>query len=216
MRVATMVRRTSAGSGRSGKATFVLVGVVLAVMLMLPFLYATYTGTAVDFNAVSALSGVVAAVVAALALIAENQRSRFSTGVDLLLSLDDRFNSEGMRNVRRMAAQEIIGKKPAENVDEVLDFFEMVGLLVHKGALDVWIVWHEFSPWIRRYFYALKDYLDKWRKDDPTVYSDFVTLHEELTRIEMKETGCSRQDDIPSKGALDEFLKDELNLAPTR
>src|SRR5256885_495036 len=107
-----MVRRNSAGSARSGKAPFVLVGVALAVMLMLPFLYATCTGTAVDFNAVSALSGVVAAVVAALALIAESQRSRFSTGVDLLLSLDDRFNGEGMRNVRRMAAQEIIDKKP--------------------------------------------------------------------------------------------------------
>ena len=87
-----------------------------------------------DSNMIAAWAAVVASLTAILALIWQTGNSRFQIGVDMLFKLDDKYYMvTAMREARRKAAKGI--KNGAnEEIDDVLDFFEMIGLLVRRKA----------------------------------------------------------------------------------
>ena len=89
----------------------------------------------VDYNAVIAWATLIGVVVAIWAVIAENKRSRFALGVDLIMKLDDRFNSDKMRKSRRSAAISLLNGTN-NDATEVLDFFETIGYFIRRGAID--------------------------------------------------------------------------------
>jgi hypothetical protein len=98
-----------------------------------------------DSNMIAAWAAVVASLTAILALIWQTGNSRFQIGVDMLFKLDDKYYmSTAMREARRKAAKGI--KNGAnEEIDDVLDFFEMIGLLVRRKALSELFVGTRFS-----------------------------------------------------------------------
>jgi hypothetical protein len=70
---------------------------------------------------------------------------RNSAMADIILKLDDRFNNTLLPK-RRKAAQ-ALKRGPDEHdadIEDVLDFFETLGLLVRRHALDREVVWHTF------------------------------------------------------------------------
>ena len=79
-------------------------------------------------------------------------------------------------------------KNPAEqcakDADAVLDFFETIGYLLRRGALDEKMVWHTFFHWIMGYYQAAEEYINDKRKSEPTVWEDFVELQGRMGRIE--------------------------------
>jgi len=100
--------------------------------------------------------------VAVLTLLSESKRSRFSLGIDLLLKLEERFEGQEMLRIRRKAARSLL-KKSGDGIDDVLNFFKTIGLLVRKGALDGKMVWHSFSYWIHRYWLTTNEYIKEER-----------------------------------------------------
>jgi hypothetical protein len=171
-----------------------------------------------DYEAVAALAALVTVAVAALALWYESKRSRFSLGVELYMKLDERFNSNEMRNIRKAAAKSLLsgrlGTGPAfrTTVEDVLDFFEMIGFLLSRGALDERMVWHGFFNIIHPYWLSAQEYIEDQRREDPTVWSDLAQLHQRLLSIEKTERKCSDADLALSKDSLTEFLYTEFYL----
>lgn len=164
-----------------------------------------------NYNLVIALTSITAAVIAIVALISEIKRSRFALGVDSILRLDEYFNTERMIKLRKEAACAILDKT-YRNVEDLLDFFETIGLLVKEGALNKKMVWHLFSPWVVNYYQAASEHIKEVRRDDKTVCSNMIYLYNELLKIEKHERRCGESDLIISAESLETFLKDEASL----
>ena len=121
-----------------------------------------------SWEAIASLSGVAAAVVAVVTLIVQTRQAAFVASVDLLFSTYERFFSPEMLANRRRAAIGLMGQEPSAT-DDVLNFFEVVGLLTRRKALDATMVWHMFSGCFVPYLAASKAYIDESRHKDATI-----------------------------------------------
>ena len=144
----------------------------------------------------------------------QTQAINATTAWDLLLRLDDRFNSPDMRLARGQAAHILkAATKPSERmanfwagghrglrVQNVLDIFEVIGLFLKKSAIDAQAVWTLFSHYIVNYYFYCEQahYFKEWLGDDPSFYEEFKALHARMQEI--------RRDD-PDVSFLDEEIK---------
>jgi len=172
----------------------------------------------IDYNIISAWAAIVAAIAAVVALWIEGRRSRFSHGLDIVLKLDEVFHSkEEFRKKRRAVARLLKsdrnferGKQVAE-IEDILNHFEMLGLLLRKGVLDKELVWAYFFVWLHHYYSLLKPYIAYVRRWEPTAWEDVDWLHQQLAAIERKHR--PKGTDLgPSEERLREFLDFESNL----
>ncbi len=164
------------------------------------------------YEAIAALASVVAASTAVVAVVVESRRSRFTFGIDLLTKLDERFQS-GMQPRRRTAAQGLLTGRPRDS-DDVLDFFDVLGILVKREALDPHLVWHFFFHWVNGYASAVGEYITTVRRDNPTIWQDLSYLRRRLLTIEKRERRCGDSDVQLSKDEVHRFLQEESALAP--
>ncbi|MFA6164479.1 MAG: hypothetical protein WC685_13750 [Methylobacter sp.] len=165
-----------------------------------------------DYNALTAWAAVAASAVAVYAIWAESKRSRFALGIDIFLKLDANFGEDKMRTTRRAAAEALLRDEDKGDVDDVLDFFEMVGMLVRRGVLDDYMVWHNFFYWIHGYYLSNSDYIAESRSVDPTIWADLVKLYRRMVSIEKKERQCSDQQLQLTEDKLTEFLEEEMTV----
>lgn len=161
----------------------------------------------------SALIAALAAIIALYSIYAESKRSRFSQGVELLLRLDEEF-SRLLREKRASASLYLAGKPTFEDgLDEslrdVLNFFEKVGYLHRRGALDAEMVWQTFSTWIIPYCAASNSYREQAIKKDKNYYSELGLLYKKIISIEKKKAGQGSIDQITSETALRKFCDRE-------
>ncbi len=108
------------------------------------------------YNILAVSAALAAAAAAWYGIYRQNKRAALSLSIDLLLKMDDRFNSPLLTNYRKHAAESLLAGKPTDAVDEVLDFFETIGLLVRKGAIEKEMTWSTFFYWILRYEHATR------------------------------------------------------------
>jgi len=170
-----------------------------------------------DYNAISAWTAVIASLIAIVALIVEIIRSRFQLSVEMLFKFVNEFESNRMREIRKKAAEELSEGKNEGYIDDVLGFFEMVGLLTRRKAIREEFVWHEFYDWIKGYYILCKDHIESDREDDRTLWEDFIWLQERLDKVEIKRRrkhrkSCYEEDLCMNADELNEFLEGELNL----
>lgn len=164
----------------------------------------------VDWNVVAALAAVAAALAAIAALVAESKRSRFAQSVELLLRFEDRFASPEFLGIRKRAVEGLAAGNAGE-CDDVLDFFETIGLLVKKGALDPQMVWSSFSYWLLHYTVAASEYISKARSADPALWGYLIFLQNIVREIESDEGGKLAAK--PTLDGTEAFLKEEMSIA---
>jgi hypothetical protein len=90
-------------------------------------------GIHLDFNSIA----VIAALVALILTYFQLKQFRFAHGVDLIFDLDRQFQTPDLLNARRLSATALKNHESTEEIDEVLDFFESIGILVRRNAVDV-------------------------------------------------------------------------------
>jgi hypothetical protein len=78
---------------------------------------------------------------------------------------------------------------PPVSAFEVLDFYEHVGLLVKKGHLDVYDVWHTFYEWAQPVYVDLRALIE----DEESSYSDHYSDLRKLMRA-MDDIQLGRMD----------------------
>ncbi len=132
----------------------------------------------------------IAAVSAAILVYFQIRMSRFSLSVDVVLrTMDVTFNGREFLGVRSKAAtalSQIKSRHYAEDrileakVEPVLDFFETIGMLVRRKALDKEIVHSTFFYWYYGYWLNSKDLIERQRKKFPARYGDFLDLRDRL------------------------------------
>lgn len=105
------------------------------------------------------------------------------------------FLSEPFQQARRRLAQARLDgeqlvpwecDEPPVAALEVLDFYEHLGLLVKKGHLDAYDVWHTFYEWAQPVHVDMQQLIDA--TDGPYVdhYSDFRKLMRRMDDIQLR------------------------------
>jgi len=171
---------------------------------------AVLTGMTAAFTGVLAVTGVWALVYARKQL----RQSRESEKVQHLLRFVEQFDNAPLANSRKSLAEKRLkglndtaGLPPELHV--LLNFFEMIGLLVIRDYLDVHDVWSAFSYWVLFLFADFRQSLEEQQREEPTFYSDFLHLVQQMKAIEKTEQGMS---DRPTREEITEFWQYELGL----
>ena len=160
------------------------------------------------WDAIAGLSGLAAAMVAIVALIRQTRQTAFVAGVELLFSTYERFYSAEMLANRRRAAAGLLTNEPSA-ADDVLNFFEVVGLLTRRKALDETMVWHLLSGCVVPYVAASAKYIEESRRADKTIWSEVLWLAERMQAIERRQGGVTPVGTAPG---FEEFLQTEAEL----
>lgn len=163
----------------------------------------------IQWNAVAAIGGLITATIAIIALVVGGRRSRIALQTDLLLKYYDEFYSPEMHKVRRTAVQKLIaGKSPNYELEDVLDYFGIIGALLERKALDHELTYGLFDFWILRYWCCAQEYIAARRQDPedpaPEMWSCLERLVNGLLAYR-KEKGAT----VITDGAARRFLREE-------
>jgi hypothetical protein len=165
-------------------------------------------------NTVIAASGVAVAVIGFLSArhtyLETKRRESFKLGVDLILKLGERFEREDMRLHRSRTAMELLNGtlEDSAHINFVLDFFEEIGFLLARGALDVESVYTFFSYWIRLYYFETMQWREEARREDGAhdVFQGIESMFQALKKFRPEGfnplTSTEREDSLATEAAL--------------
>jgi hypothetical protein len=140
-------------------------------------------------------------------------------GLSTLWHLEEKWMSPEMISRRQGAAESIRAVRTGQEkefslyVDIVLDFFDLIGLLLKTVPLDEEVAWHRFYYPVVNYWFLTRRYVDGQRKHHPQVWEDLVRLVESVMSTEARKKGCSIPELAPSEPELDEFLEGEAKFS---
>lgn len=171
---------------------------------------------AIDWNAVSAVAGWAAAVVAIGALWLQQRQSNFSTHLDSLWRLLDQFNGDDMVAKRATVAAQLLNGNIKENAqtDDILDFFDLIGYLIEKRALDKEAAWMMFSDAGCSYWYGSQNYMDAAKQKNPLYWEHYRPLVNVFLSAEMSKGGLKNREDAEARAKVraPDFLQEEKGL----
>jgi len=142
---------------------------------------------------------------------------------DMITSLVDRYNSESFEQRRLRFISMLLDHRDGKDITlignygfGILGFFENIGHLVRRGALDKLMVWNKFGWEIIAYYNAITfrhDFIQEIRKHDhdETHYEEFEWLNNEMVNV-FKKRGTKIYDDKGDVIWLDAFFKQESKL----
>jgi Domain of unknown function (DUF4760) len=154
----------------------------------------------------------------------QNKRARLALEVDMLLKFFERFQGKGLSlsETRRSAAKHIKDNFFVANGDllevdhlnkageDVLNFFELMGLLVRAATIDERLVQEMFSFRLVRYWQLCKPAVERAREDDqsPGLWENFEHLANRMIALAKEEDGGMFADGF-TKTQLRRFVEEE-------
>lgn len=140
--------------------------------------------------------GAIGAIVALYFIYRQLTHAKNIAALEFLLKLDERFSSSEMRKSRRKLA-EVLTDNPDDYIkideiaDDVLGFFEDLGIMVRKKTIPEDLAWQMNCYYVLRYWDLLSKYISWVRKerDDLTYYSEFEYLYRKMLRLEERMVG---------------------------
>ena len=161
-------------------------------------------------------------LVTAIAFYLQSRQNRFALGIDLLLKLDDQFDTPMMRASRRRASTYLKEKQRIHtgsdvsiddlehSLDAVLDFFDQVGYFLKRGALERGAVWSAFYHQVHHWYCNAEKYITSERQRDATTWKNFEYLDGQLVAEQMRHKRNKLDQSIKlSKEDLLDFLRNE-------
>lgn len=134
-----------------------------------------------NWSAITAISTVFLVFVAIVAAILQKSISNSMLSSDIILRLDERFNSKEIKKARKEIAVAILTKQTNdESTAYLLDFFSLLAILIRKQSLDWDIARRMFSKELCYYVKGLGSYIEKERKSDSEVYESVTIICEEF------------------------------------
>ena len=153
-------------------------------------------------------------------LAEQNERSRLNLEFDLLTRIQDRFDSPHFYGRRRSAAKDVIDNFFSDNgtvgvecfnraAHDVANFFEGVGYLQRRGALEAESVWHTFGIMTQAYWTLYERAIRKIREEqkDPAVYEEFELLNQLMADLD-GERGI----EPPTQDQVRRIVQDEATI----
>ena len=162
-----------------------------------------------NLETIAMIASIIAVFVAIVALILETRGQRLALQSDLLLKLQDKFDSTQMRSWRIINARKLRkNEAPGLELEEILGFFSMMGFLVQRKALDHSLVYKEFSYWIVRYWRCAEGYVQEARRAHPAVWKSLEYIAKKYMKWEQKEGFTHSEKDLQA------FILEETQLLP--
>lgn len=153
-------------------------------------------------------------------------QSKDALSVELTLKLDDKFNNSRFTKQRQSIGEKFFLQSKNDlagvteklihsgeskyRLEDILDFFETIALLVRQNILHEELVWHTFYHWLHYYYCFADGYIKHKQKEEPTVYTDIVWLHDRLYKFELKKDKDATKNE--SAQDISEFLVEESTL----
>lgn len=140
-------------------------------------------------------------------------RARYNQQIDLILKLAERFDREEMRTMRANAAKALRKNPKTEDssIIEVLNYFEDIGFLLTRKAVDDDAVYEFFSYWAMRYFVATEELREELNQNvDAPLYGKMHKLFETMKLFLIMKKGSPVYDEK----TIDDFLIEETKLIP--
>jgi hypothetical protein len=97
-------------------------------------------------------------------------------------------------------------------MDDVLNFYEHIDVMVDHGLVDRYDVWREFSYAMFPLYADARPYIEDGRKEDPSVWKGFTMLMEDMSKQEKNRNGSVG--DHPSSADILYFYQTEARLQP--
>jgi len=173
----------------------------------------------VNWTALIALAAVVAALAAVATALAvfrqareDGSNSRFALGVESLWRLEQMWDAPDRLDTRQQAAASLLDGHPTDDVGAVLDFFDMLALLVQRQILDREMVWHEFYWPMACYWRASQDYITTVHAREPHSWEDAGRVVTELQAIEARKSAKALAEVPPTSSDVTDFLHAERGL----
>jgi len=165
------------------------------------WLLAIFTGVVAIFTA--------ALVAASFLTIREARRaSSEQLGVQTWLYVDPKFNSKELKLARKHLAEQLnpyVPSKRAEVDDDVLNFFESVGVLYKRNLLNKELAEESFSYWVVLYWEAAKVYIADERRaeHDESIYGDFEAFAKAMQKHTPRLSDAHLKDFLAAEKALE-------------
>ena len=172
----------------------------------------------IDIATWAALGSWVLVVGTLVILYWQTRQTQQLHSANAVMALRDRFDAPRSRAARRELAGALLrgGSDDLPNIEVPL-FFELMGVLTHRGALDKELVWHAFGGWITNYYYAMRHPTDRianarQRFGDPLVFGEFEWLSGEMHKIDRRRLGGAHSQLAPADVEFQLILGREAQL----
>lgn len=167
----------------------------------------------IDWVLVSSISTLLAVVVAIIALWWQGRLTHRIMYYEFVWRLADQFrNSEQIIQKRQHFAQSYLNGDMSDEVDDIFDFLNIIGVLTIEGVLKEDLVKSTLGYWIIRYWIINEDYIKQRRAelDYPGLWAHYEDNYKRMIRLEAKYQKCSPKDvKLPSGKHLYKFLMEE-------
>jgi hypothetical protein len=165
--------------------------------------------------AMAASVSALAALALAFASFRELRQDRRTAQVNLALQslwrLADEWGSDDMLDARSEAAASLLADQPSRDVDDVLNFFDEVAVLLDRGMLDEELVWYEFYWPMANYWFASQDHVRQAQKTNPAAWLQLSRLVPRLVEVEKRRHSGTADEAVPTKTQMREFLQAEAD-----
>jgi hypothetical protein len=133
--------------------------------------------------------------------------------VQLYLEIRKEFDGARLVSARKRLAQQLMRDHSSDELqDDVMNFFEDMGMLFRRGYLDREMIWDTFGYYARNWWSACKDYIAEERAADHTFFTDFESLVELICQDDARKQNKARASLEPSPSDIKTFLEGELRL----
>jgi TPR repeat protein len=135
--------------------------------------------------------------------------------VQLYLEIRKDFDGDRLVDARERLAKQLLRNTRHDKLQEdVMNFFEDMGMLLRRGYLDRDMVWETFSYYAKMWWSACKAYVidERERARDKTFFTNFGEIAEQMCEDEAKRRNMTRAEIEPSQSALAAFLEGEAQL----
>lgn len=136
------------------------------------------------------------------------ERVDWSQVMHLVSIFEERWDSEEMVQVRSEAASSLLARTRADEVEAVLSFFDELGMLLARRALDAEVLWYHFYWPAASYVLAANRLEDA--PERAITYPYLAQLLNQLQEIQRARTP-SQKPLQPNEQEVDEFLANEAS-----
>ncbi|MBI5354776.1 MAG: hypothetical protein HZB50_19200 [Chloroflexi bacterium] len=174
----------------------------------------------INYSALSAWATAITVLIAVIAIWLEARRTAVSRGVDILMKYSSEFSSDEFLTRRQRFAKilkkKMKGKLTRKDQNELvalatffLDHYEVIGFLLRKKILDKQLVYVYYSYTLIGYWRFLKEVIDTYKKDEPTLWEDAEWLHHEFVKLYKKRVPAGAVELTDNK--IKDFIETELS-----
>jgi hypothetical protein len=155
-----------------------------------------------------------ALIVAIISLVCNMRSAHKDRNVDLMLDFEKRFDSNEMKILRNNASTHLLNDRHValdddkwRLVDDVIDFFEVLGICVKQRHVNKELAYKFFFYWLCGYWTACNSYIRAARANNNVQWAEAEWLFEELEQYD-RDANASAYIRMITKN-LDGFLKNE-------